>query len=288
MPLVLENVNQICPVCGGELRNQGDHYYCPYCRKKFVATQVAPSQSAPGIDAPKPEPKPEDKPEEKPEAKPEKPAKKPDETPAPEGPKPLTPKQIFAKAVPSVAVIIAGDSRGSGFCVCDSRYIVTNAHVIDSAWKAGEKNVQVVIADKPYNGRLYARGSSNGLDLAIIVLDDKHAAKPLKVCKDHVVVGEDVYALGNSMGDGTIFVHGMISDDERYYNKAIPDAILCDISTNPGNSGGPLLNDRGELIGACVAQRIDNDGSKSVAGMRYFIPLKYILKFVKDSMEDED
>ena len=281
MPLVLEAVNPTCPNCRGELQKKGDHFYCPYCRKKFVEAEVEvkPTPAA----APAPEAKPEPKPEPKPEAKPE---PKPAAAPAPEGPKPLTPKQIFARSVPSVALIKAGNSRGSGFCVCDGRYIVTNAHVIDSAWNAGMTSVEVIIADRSYPAKLYSRGSADGLDLALLMLDKAHAAKPFKVCNDHVVVGEDVYALGNSMGDGMNFVHGMISDDERYYNKAIPDAILCDISTNGGNSGGPLLNDRGELIGACVAQRVDNDGSKTVAGMRYFIPVKYVLDFVKESMED--
>ena len=256
MAIEIESVNPNCPVCGGEVKVREDGgYYCPYCRKRFVVKKPETQSGAPVAGVPQP------------------PVMEPVRSVG------LSPKQIFAQSVNSVALIEAGQSCGSGFCVGTGSTIITNAHVIDSAWNSGARNVTVVINDKRYNGALISRGSADGMDLAMIQLQNGSAV-PLTVCPEHVSVGDDVYALGNSMGDGMSFVHGMISDDERYYNKEIPDGILCDISTNPGNSGGPLLNEKGELIGVCVAQRVDNEGAKSVAGMRYFIPVKYVLSFI--------
>jgi len=88
----------------------------------------------------------------------------------------------------------------------------------------------------------------------------------------HVDTGERVYAIGNSKGYGLCIVDGLVSDNSRTVNGN--EYIMISAPTTNGNSGGPLLNSRGELIGMVTA------GDANVKTMNYAIPLKDILEFL--------
>ena len=83
-----------------------------------------------------------------------------------------------------------------------------------------------------------------------------------------------MYLIGNSLGEGTCITSGIISDKDRYVGDLSYPYIMTDASANPGNSGGPLLNEMGELIGVLVA------GITSAKGMNYAIPVNMVNEFL--------
>lgn len=135
-----------------------------------------------------------------------------------------------------------GTSRGSGFFIDDQGTLVTSYHVID-----GAIDIEVEVSD----GAKYAMKEivdfSELLDLAVIKLDitdNPFLALPEEAAR----TGEDVYAVGSSLGflDGT-FSNGIISNSSRYVGQI--ECIQTTAAISNGNSGGPLVNAFGEVIG---------------------------------------
>ncbi len=141
-------------------------------------------------------------------------------------------------------------SLGSGFFVDASGLIVTNHHVIASA-----SEVRVVLADRrTLRARVIGRDSRT--DLALLRVERAPralAAAPLGD-SDALRVGEPVIAIGNPFGLGSTVTAGILSATERNLgNGAMGEMLQTDASINPGSSGGPLFNARGEVIGISTA-----------------------------------
>jgi S1-C subfamily serine protease len=193
---------------------------------------------------------------------------KPKSTPAPEAPKPvakeagaLTPKEIAARAIPAVAVIRGSEGSGTGFLI-GKGLLATNRHVIDDEllprirvqWPDGGPELR-----GSYGVQLYY--SDPDLDLAFLTVEVE--APPLPVAADATFArGEEVIAIGSpGIGDGTILqnamARGMLStraviDGQAYWQM--------DIQLNPGNSGGPVLDHRGHVIGVVTLRAPGKDG----------------------------
>ncbi len=175
-----------------------------------------------------------------------------------------------------VGIGIAGDMYsedqiiGTGFIVSENGLIVTNQHVVSAA--QDDQDLFVVLKDSDQAiavERIY-RDQIN--DIAIIKIDKSDLpALPLGD-SDNLRVGQTVIAIGNSLGElkGTV-TQGIISGLNRevevgnngFFNSSLEtfeDVIQTDAAVNPGNSGGPLLNSRGEVIGVNFAtiQGADN------------------------------
>ena len=110
-------------------------------------------------------------------------------------------------------------------------------------------------------------GSGDGLDVAVVKLSKMpRKATCVKVGSSAKIKhGENIYYIGNSLGEGLCITRGIISDPKRETGHG--ERIMTDAATNPGNSGGPLFNEAGEVIGIHVSARAN------AVGMKYAIPI---------------
>ncbi len=179
----------------------------------------------------------------------------------------------------------SGSWSGSGYLITRDGYAITNAHV--AAEKDGSPCSDIVVRLNGRNIRAYVialaddrAGSGSGDDLALLRLESMPSdAKALPLGDSGSVRnGETVFAIGNSLGYGTCIVRGIISDSHR--DLCGKTMIMTDCATNPGNSGGPLFNRAGQVVGTIVAHAVFDNG-RDAAGMRYAIPTSTALGFVR-------
>jgi putative serine protease PepD len=143
-----------------------------------------------------------------------------------------------------------GIATGSGFVIDDRGYVVTNDHIV-----AGGSEVSVGFSrDDEQDAKVVGRDPST--DLALLRVDDDKAAelKPLPLGdSDEVRIGDPAIAIGNPFGLERTLTAGVVSATDRHINApdgfSIDDAVQTDAPINSGNSGGPLLNADGEVIG---------------------------------------
>jgi serine protease Do len=157
---------------------------------------------------------------------------------------------------------------GSGVIVSPNGYILTNNHVVDHA-----STVTVIMPDKhEYKARVV--GADPKTDIAVVKVDDARNMEPVTIGdSDKVQVGDYVLAVGNPFGIGKTVTMGIVSATGRA-NLGIEDYedfIQTDAAINHGNSGGALVNDRGELIGINTA--ILANGSEGNQGIGFAVPV---------------
>ncbi len=170
---------------------------------------------------------------------------------------------------------------GSGFIVSADGFIVTNAHVVENA-----EEITVRFNDKR---ELTAKviGADTRSDVAVIKVD----AKDLPVVKigdtKKLRVGEWVIAIGSPFGFANTVTAGIVSATSRENLSGDPNLdavpfIQTDVAVNPGNSGGPLLNMRGEVVGI-NSQIFSRTGS--FAGISFAIPIDYAFNVADQLMK---
>lgn len=173
-------------------------------------------------------------------------------------------------------------SAGSGFIVTADGYIVTNYHVI-----SGGRSVKVTL----YNGNSYDAeiiGGDEDYDIAVIKINAADLQAVTFGDSDKLNVGEKVLAIGNPLGELTFSMsEGIVSCVNRAINvDGTPfNMIQIDASVNPGNSGGPLLNTYGEVIGI-VSAKYSTYSTTTVEGLGFAIPINDVLAMVQDIMEN--
>jgi len=157
---------------------------------------------------------------------------------------------------------------GSGFIIAADGKILTNAHVVD-----GAETVTVRLSDNTeYQARVIGKDKQS--DVALLKID----AKNLPVVKlgnsDQLSVGEWVLAIGSPFGLDYSATQGIVSALSRSLpNETYVPFIQTDAAVNPGNSGGPLFNTRGEVVGI-NSQIYSNTGS--YAGLSFAIPINTV------------
>lgn len=250
-----------CIFCGAEISNSiGGVYDCPYCGGNFV------DKSAPVAPTP---------------------------TPAPESvnngtPASLSGAEVFEKNINSILEITwehpLGIVSGSGFLIGDGSLALTNAHVVCNEVGQPVKNLKVLVAGKLVSAFVLCLGDNKGgrgegVDLALVCLVAvPEGAKPVKFANfDDVRIGEQVFVIGNSLGDGTCITAGIVSDKQRQLNGHT--VMMTDCAINGGNSGGPIFNAKGEVIGVICSKRLKEDGS-ATEGMNYAIPINIAKEFL--------
>ncbi len=188
---------------------------------------------------------------------------------------------VYRKALPSVVNItstavafdffnrpVPQQGQGSGFILSREGLILTNNHVIDNA-----QRVQVTLYDK-HQYKATVMGVDRQHDLALLKIDAPNLVAATLSDSTGLVVGQRVYAIGNPFGLSGTMTRGIISAIRSIgvqSGSPIEDAIQTDAAVNPGNSGGPLLNSRGEVIG--ITTLIASNGSDQSAGIGFAIPI---------------
>lgn len=171
-------------------------------------------------------------------------------------------------------------STGSGVITTPDGYIVTNNHVVNDA-----QSVEVVLED----GRTYTAqvvGTDPSTDLALLKIDETNLPILTFGNSDNLRVGEWVLAVGNPFNLTSTVTAGIVSAKARNINilkdkMAIESFIQTDAAVNPGNSGGALVNARGELVGINTAIA-SNTGSYS--GYSFAVPVEIVKKVIDDLM----
>ncbi|WP_434046268.1 S1C family serine protease [Sorangium cellulosum] len=180
----------------------------------------------------------------------------------------MTPAQIAARATPAVVTIRGDGSLGAGFLIREDGWIATNFHVI-----AGIPDLKVVLWDESEHPVLEVLAFDEERDLAIVRI---HAPRklPLLPLGDSLAVrpGDPVVAIGHPLGLADTVSNGLVSA----VRVVDPALTLLQISAPiaPGSSGGPLFNERGEVIG--VAAAVATQGQN----LNFGVPADYLKKLL--------
>lgn len=167
---------------------------------------------------------------------------------------------------------------GSGVIISEDGYIVTNNHVIKDA-----SELEVTLNNKKiYKAKLI--GTDSKMDIALLKIDaDEKLPFSTFADSDNVRVGEWVLAVGNPYNLTSTVTAGIVSAKARNLDtKGIQSFIQTDAAVNPGNSGGALVNTRGELIGI---NTMISSPTGSYAGYSFAVPSNITRKIIEDIME---
>ncbi len=214
-----------------------------------------------------------------------------------EGGQVLTPAEVYASNVNSVVGIVtqvttnvfgqqvAQAASGSGFVLTTDGYIVTNHHVVEDA-----TSISVNFIDgKSYDAKLVGIEAEN--DLALLKIDATGLTPVRLGTSGDLVVGEEVVTIGNPLGELTYtMTGGMVSALDRTITMSDGTAInmlQTDCAINNGNSGGPLFNMYGQVIGITSAKysRSASSNQASIEGIGFAIPIDDVKGMLTDIME---
>lgn len=208
----------------------------------------------------------------------------------------LTPSQVYAMNVNSVVAIsnqsttnIYGQvaetaSAGSGFIISEDGYVVSNYHVVE-----GATTLTVITFDgTEYEAELIGYDASNDISLLKV---DATGLDPVTIgSSDNLIVGDQVVAIGNPLGELTsTLTVGYISAKDRTINtdgSAGINMMQTDAAINSGNSGGPLFNMKGEVIGITTAKYSGSTSSgTTIEGIGFAIPIDDVIGMLDDLRE---
>ena len=212
-----------------------------------------------------------------------------------DGAKAMTDAEVYAANVNSVVSInvtgtsgtnffgqpVQTASAGSGFILTTDGYIVTNYHVVEKA-----ETVKVSL----YNGDEYEAkyvGGDEEYDIAVIKIEASELPSVTVGDSSTLNVGDHVLAIGNPLGELTFSMSGgMVSSVNRAINVGgTPfNMIQTDASINSGNSGGPLFNQYGEVVGIVSAKYSSSRSGASVEGLGFAIPMNDVVAMIQDIM----
>src|SRR5947207_7598520 len=204
--------------------------------------------------------------------------------------------RIYRQASPAVANILTKateydffmdpvpvEGAGSGFIIDPRGYILTNYHVVE-----GAQSIEVVLGDQSRHAAKYI-GADQRNDVALIKIDPKgKQLAALKLgCSNASQAGQKVLAIGNPFGFQSTLTTGVISALGRTVQTSqttfIDEAIQTDAAINRGNSGGPLINTHGEVIGINSAIYTPTG---TTAGIGFAIPINTAKNIANDLITD--
>ncbi|MCL6637008.1 MAG: trypsin-like peptidase domain-containing protein [Alicyclobacillus sp.] len=193
--------------------------------------------------------------------------------------------QVYQQAVPSVVTITAvsgagtqngpEEDIGTGFFIDDQGDIATNEHVV-----SGQKQVSVELGDKVYTGQVL--GTDPMDDLAVVHITPPPGVRPLPLASvKSLQPGDLVIAIGNPFQLTDSVTAGIVSGLNRSMptdsGRLMSGLIQTDAALNPGNSGGPLLNAQGQVVGINTA--IESPVAGSV-GIGFAIPVDRLVQLL--------
>ncbi len=181
---------------------------------------------------------------------------------------------------------VTGAAAGSGFVLTSDGYLVTNYHVIEDA-----TTISATFPDgTEYAATLVGGDSTN--DVAVLKIDAEGLTPVVIGDSDSLAVGQEVSTIGNPLGEMTFSqTSGIVSALNREVTMSdgtVMNMIQTDCTINSGNSGGPLFNQYGQVVGITSA-KYSNNGSSSEAtieGIGFAIPINNVIDLVTDIMEN--
>ena len=154
---------------------------------------------------------------------------------------------IIQSSLPSVVTVRTSSAQGTGFIINSNGYVVTNAHVLADSNGNLASNIQVVTDNQNILSANFIGYDSN-LDIAILKISGTYT--PLILGNSNSVqIGDKVIAIGDPLGLQFSVSEGIISAVNRQGINGLNAYFQTDASLNPGNSGGPLINQQGQVIG---------------------------------------
>lgn len=150
---------------------------------------------------------------------------------------------VVEDVVQSVVAVRTSDSIGTGFFVVEDGYVITNYHVI----RGKENTVEVITYDREMYEATFV-GMDETRDLALLQIPGNYGALELAE-EDEIQVGKKVIAIGNPLGLSFTVTEGIISGIDRVGPSGLAEYVQTDVSLNPGNSGGPLIDTQGKVVG---------------------------------------
>ena len=189
-------------------------------------------------------------------------------------------EQIYRAAAPGVVQITQGDFEGSGFVIDKQGDIVTNAHVVTNG---GAVTASFSNADQ---APVRVVGVDDSTDVALLKVAVPAAAlAPLPLGDSSTLqVGDGVVAIGNPFGLDRSATNGIVSAIGRQIVSPngfpINDAIQTNAAINHGNSGGPLLNTQGQVIG--ITSQIAQSGVNANVGVGFAVPINTVKQVTAD------
>lgn len=177
-----------------------------------------------------------------------------------------------------------GEISGSGFILSEDGYIITNYHVVEYA-ESGDLPVRVVLHDgTEYEARIVGMEDAN--DIAVLKIDAAGLTPVSLGDSDELRVGEEVYAVGNPLGELEFSMStGHVSALDRQVSTQDAENISMfqlDAAVNSGNSGGPVYNSRGQVVGVVTAKYQQT----GVEGLGFAIPINDAARIAKDLIEN--
>lgn len=178
---------------------------------------------------------------------------------------------------------VTGAAAGSGFVISADGYILTNYHVIENA-----NSIKVAFVDGATYDAKYIGGDKDN-DIAVVKIDATGLTPVVIGSSNNMLVGEQVTTIGNPLGELTFSEStGIISALNRTITMSDGrqmDMIQTDCAINSGNSGGPLFNSHGEVIGIVSAKYSSGSyaaSTASVEGLGFAIPIDNVADMVND------
>ena len=207
---------------------------------------------------------------------------------------PMSPAEVYAATVNSTVGITTSvttniygyetmaAASGSGFIVTSDGFVLTNYHVVENS-----SSITVTLYDgSSYEAELIGCDASN--DIAVLKIDDEGLSPVTFGNSDELVVGEEVLAIGNPLGELTFsLTRGIISALNRDITLSgglRMRLIQTDCAINSGNSGGALFNMYGEVIGITNAKYSGSGSQASVDNIGFAIPVNAVVNIVEQIM----
>lgn len=214
-----------------------------------------------------------------------------------DGKKELSAAEVYASNLGSVVGIngnvttniwgqtVSNAVSGSGFVISSDGYILTNYHVVN-----GVSNITVFFADgSSYDAVLIGGEEDN--DIAVLKIEAADLTPVVLGDSDSVTVGENVYAIGNPLGELTFtLTGGLVSAKDRSVTSSdgtVINMLQTDTAINSGNSGGPLFDRYGQAVGIVSAKLSGSNGSSaSVEGLGFAIPVNDVKDMVSSIIQN--
>lgn len=205
----------------------------------------------------------------------------------------LTPRQVYAQNVEAVVAVNSEGvqtnfygqvsrtaSTGSGFIISADGFVVTNYHVIE-----GGTDISVITYDEQEH-KATVVGYDKTNDVAVLKMDGEDFSYVTLGSSDELRVGDQVMAIGNPLGELTsTLTVGYVSAKDRMVSTdgTAINMLQTDAAINSGNSGGPLFNAKGEVVGINTAKYSGTSSSgATIEGIGFAIPMDDVIGIIED------